>query len=155
MGHRSHAGAARASCTCTRTSIRAKTALIVVDLQNGFMVEEVAAACVPIAVEIVPGRQQAGGSRAPHRRQGVLDQADGRRSELGSLVEWLNMMTPAVRHNLVTNPGARLAWPVRFYPDLGVKLEDEVVQKYRFSAFVQEPRPICRSGCGRRASTPC
>ena len=31
-----------------------KTALIVVDLQNGFMVEEVAAAYVPVAVEIVP-----------------------------------------------------------------------------------------------------
>ena len=30
------------------------TALIVVDLQNAFMVEEVAAAFVPAAVEIVP-----------------------------------------------------------------------------------------------------
>jgi ureidoacrylate peracid hydrolase len=50
--------------------------------------------------------------------------------------EWLNMMTPAVRHNLVTNlaPGSR---GHEIYPDLEVKLEDEVVQKYRFSAFVQ------------------
>jgi ureidoacrylate peracid hydrolase len=32
----------------------AKTALIVVDLQNAFMIEEVAVAYVPSAVEIVP-----------------------------------------------------------------------------------------------------
>jgi ureidoacrylate peracid hydrolase len=50
--------------------------------------------------------------------------------------EWLNMMTPEVRGSLVTNlaPGSR---GHAIYPDLEVKPEDEIVQKYRFSAFVQ------------------
>ena len=50
--------------------------------------------------------------------------------------EWLGMMTPATRRNLVANlaPGSR---GHEIYPDLEVKPEDEVVQKYRFSAFVQ------------------
>ena len=50
--------------------------------------------------------------------------------------EWLNMMTPEVRGILVTNlaPGSR---GHAIYPDLEVKPEDEIVQKYRFSAFVQ------------------
>jgi len=50
--------------------------------------------------------------------------------------EWLAMMTAAARHNLVTNlaPGSR---GHQLHPGLEVKPEDEVVQKYRFSAFVQ------------------
>jgi ureidoacrylate peracid hydrolase len=50
--------------------------------------------------------------------------------------EWLNMMTPSVREGLVRN----LALGSRghaVYSTLEVKPEDEVVQKYRFSAFVQ------------------
>ena len=50
--------------------------------------------------------------------------------------EWLGMMTPATRRNLTTNlaPGSR---GHEIYPDLEVKPEDEVVLKYRFSAFLQ------------------
>ena len=50
--------------------------------------------------------------------------------------EWLGMMTPADAERLVTNlaPGSR---GHELYPDLDVKPEDEIVQKYRFSAFVQ------------------
>jgi ureidoacrylate peracid hydrolase len=113
-----------------------KTALIVVDLQNGFMVEEVAAAYVPIAVEIVPNVNKLA---ATVRRTGgkvfwIKQTVDDASAVAWS--EWLNMMTPAARGNLVTNlaPGSR---GHEIYPDLEIKPEDEIVQKYRFSAFVQ------------------
>jgi ureidoacrylate peracid hydrolase len=113
-----------------------KTALIVVDLQNAFMVEEVAAAYVPVAVEIVPN---VNGLAAAVRRTGgkvfwIKQTVDDASSVAWS--EWLAMMTPAARQSLVTNlaPGSR---GHALHPDLEVKPEDEIVQKYRFSAFVQ------------------
>jgi ureidoacrylate peracid hydrolase len=113
-----------------------KTALIVVDLQNAFMVEEVAVAYVPIAVEIVPN---------VNRLAAVVRSTGGKVfwikhtvDEASSIAwsEWLNMMTPSVREGLVKNlaPGSR---GHAIYPGVEVKAEDEVVQKYRFSAFVQ------------------
>ena len=46
------------------------------------------------------------------------------------------MMTPAVRQGLIANlaPGSR---GHQLYPALEVRPEDEIVRKYRFSAFVQ------------------
>src|SRR5262249_34337088 len=74
-----------------------KTALIVVDLQNAFMVEDVAAAYVPIAVEIVPNVNRLA---AVVRRTGgkvfwIKQTIDEASSTAWS--EWLNMMTPEVR----------------------------------------------------------
>jgi ureidoacrylate peracid hydrolase len=113
-----------------------KTALIVVDMQNGFLVEEVAAAYIPVAVEIVPNVNRLA---AAMRRTGgkvfwIKQTVDAESAVAWS--EWLAMMTPAARHNLVTNlaPGSR---GHQLHPGLEVKPEDEVVQKYRFSAFVQ------------------
>ena len=113
-----------------------KTALIVVDLQNGFMVQEVAAAYVPIAVEIVPNVNKL--AAAVRRTGGKVFWIKQTVDEDSAVAwsEWLSMMTPATRRNLVANlaPGSR---GHEIYPDLEVKSEDEVVQKYRFSAFVQ------------------
>jgi ureidoacrylate peracid hydrolase len=113
-----------------------KTALIVVDLQNGFMVEEVAAAYVPVAVEIVPNvNRLAAAVRRTGGKVFWIKQTVDKTSAV-AWSEWLNMMTPEVRGSLVTNlaPGSR---GHAIYPDLEVKPEDEIVQKYRFSAFVQ------------------
>ena len=113
-----------------------KTALIVVDMQNGFMVEKVAAAYVPVAVEIVPNvnRLAAAVRRTGGKVFWIRQTVDEDSAVAWS--EWLGMMTPATRRNLVANlaPGSR---GHEIYPDLEVKSEDEVVQKYRFSAFVQ------------------
>ena len=113
-----------------------KTALVVVDLQNGFMVEEVAAAYVPVAVEIVPNVNRL--AAAVRRTGGKVFWIKQTVDEASSVAwsEWLNMMTPAARQSLVANlaPGSR---GHQIYPDLEVKPEDEIVQKYRFSAFVQ------------------
>jgi ureidoacrylate peracid hydrolase len=114
----------------------AKTALIVVDLQNAFMIEEVAVAYVPSAVEIVPNVNKLA---AAVRRTGgkvfwikqTLDDAS-----CAAWSEWLNMMLPGVRAGFVRNlaPGSR---GHAIYADLDVKPEDEMVEKGRFSAFVQ------------------
>ncbi len=113
-----------------------KTALVVVDLQNGFMVEEVAAAYVPVAVEIVPNvnRLAAAVRRTGGKVFWIKQTVDAHSAVAWS--EWLAMMTPTTRHNLVANlsPGSR---GHDIYPDLEVEPEDEVVLKYRFSAFVQ------------------
>ena len=113
-----------------------KTALIVVDLQNGFMVEEVAAAYVPVAIEIVPNvNRLAAAVRRTGGKVFWIKQTVDKTSAV-AWSEWLNMMTPEVRGSLVTNlaPGSH---GHAIYPDLEVKPEDEIVQKYRFSAFVQ------------------
>ena len=113
-----------------------KTALVVVDLQNAFMVEEVAAAYVPVAVEIVPNvnRLAAAVRRTGGKVFWIKQTVDAQSAVAWS--EWLAMMTPAARDALVTNlaPGSR---GHELYPTLEVRPEDEIVQKYRFSAFVQ------------------
>jgi ureidoacrylate peracid hydrolase len=113
-----------------------RTALVVVDLQNGFMVEEVAAAYIPVAVEIVPTVNRLA---AAVRRTGGKVFWIKQTVDAGSAVawsEWLAMMTPTTRQNLVTNlaPGSR---GHELHSGLEVRPEDEVVLKYRFSAFVQ------------------
>ena len=65
----------------------AKTALIVVDLQNAFMVEEVAVAYVPHRGGDRAKCQSAGSGRAAHWRQGILDQTYGRRDKFDRLVQ--------------------------------------------------------------------
>ena len=113
-----------------------KTALIVVDMQNGFLVEEEAAAYIPVAVEIVPNvnRLAAAVRRTGGKVFWIKQTVDADSAVAWS--EWLAMMTPATRHNLVANlaPGSR---GHQLHSGLEVKPEDEMVQKYRFSAFVQ------------------
>jgi len=114
----------------------AKTALIVVDLQNAFMVEEVAVAYVAYAVAIVPNVNKL--AAAVRRTGGKVFFIKHTVDDASSIAwsEWLNMMRPSVRDSLVRNlaPGSR---GHAIYADLDVKPEDEIVQKYRFSAFLQ------------------
>ncbi len=111
------------------------TALIVVDLQNAFMVEEVAAAFVPVAVEIVPAvnRLAAAVRRTGGKVFWIRNTIDA--ANIVSWSQWLAMMTPEVRTALIENmkPGSR---GHELYPDLDVQPADETVLKYRFSAFL-------------------
>ena len=127
----------------------AKTALIVIDLQNAFMLEEVAVAHVPFAVEIVPKVNKLA---AAVRRSGgkvfwIKQTVDDASCIAWS--EWLNMMRPGVRDGLVRNlaPGSR---GHAIYAELDIKPEDEIVEKRRFSAFVQGssdlPHRLCTQG---------
>ncbi len=127
-----------------------KTALIVVDMQNGFCVEEVAAAYVPYAAGIVPAinRLAAAVRRTGGKVFWIQQTVDAQSAVAWS--EWLGMMTPETRQRLVTNlaPGSR---GHELHTDLDVKPEDEIVPKYRFSAFVQGssdlPQRLRAHGC--------
>ena len=113
-----------------------KTALIVVDLQNAFMVEEVAVAYVPVAVEIVPNvNKLAAAVRSTGGKVFWIKHTIDSNS-LNSWSEYLHMLTPGTREGQLRNlaPGSR---GHDIYSTLEVKPEDEVIQKYRFSAFVQ------------------
>jgi len=113
-----------------------KTALVVVDLQNGFMVEEVAIAYVPTAVEIVPNVNRL--AEAVRRTAGKVFWIRNTFDETNVTAwsEYFAMLTPAKRARALANmaPNAR---GHALYPSLDVKPEDEIVNKYRFSAFVQ------------------
>jgi ureidoacrylate peracid hydrolase len=112
------------------------TALIVVDLQNGFMIEDVAVAYVPTAVEIIPNvNRLAATVRATGGKvfwiRNTMDEA--------SLASWSHyhaIATPQARRNRVTNmsPGTR---GHDLHDALDVRSQDIIVQKYRFSAFIQ------------------
>jgi ureidoacrylate peracid hydrolase len=114
------------------------TALIVVDLQNCFMVEEVASAYVPVAVEIVP---------AVNRLAATVRETGGKvfwiRNTVNEYTQeswsnWFDMMKGnpdqikrRIRNVAIGSRGHEL------HPDLVVKPEDETVLKHRFSAFIQ------------------
>jgi ureidoacrylate peracid hydrolase len=113
-----------------------RTALIVVDLQNAFMVQEVAVAYVPAAVEIVPNvnRLAAAVRRTGGKVFWLKHTMDAEGADTWS--NYLGMLTPATREGQLKNlaPGSR---GQDLYPALEVKPEDEIVEKRRFSAFVQ------------------
>jgi ureidoacrylate peracid hydrolase len=113
-----------------------RTALVVVDLQNGFMREDLAHAWCPMAEHVVP---------AVNRLAGALRQAGGgvfwiqNTFDARCETEWSvmqDMATPAARARRSAamsegTPGNAL-WPA-----LDVQPADEVVRKYRYSAFIQ------------------
>jgi len=113
------------------------TALIVVDLQNAFMVEEYAAAYVPEAVNIVPNVNRLAeavretGGKVFWIRNTITDETRETWSHWFAMSgdkeraakRQANMVLGAKGHELHT--------------DLVVKPEDETVLKQRFSAFIQ------------------
>jgi ureidoacrylate peracid hydrolase len=114
----------------------AKTALIVVDLQNGFMVEEVAVAYVPFAKELCPAvnRLAAAVRRTGGKVFWIKNTFDD--TNVGTWSEYFEQLRPDKRAKALANmsPGVR---GHDLYPDLEVMPEDETVLKYRFSAFLQ------------------
>jgi ureidoacrylate peracid hydrolase len=128
----------RGTLHCHENLDPAKTALIVVDLQNCFMVEEVASAYVPVAVEIVPAVNRLAaavretGGKVFWIRNTVNDDT------LKTWSEWFAMMkgnpdqvSRRMKHMKMGSRGHQL------HPDLVVKPEDQTVFKQRFSAFIQ------------------
>jgi ureidoacrylate peracid hydrolase len=113
----------------------ARTALVVVDLQRGFMDESVGHAVVPSARDIVP---------AVNRLAGAVRQTGGgvfwikNTHDSACLTEWSvaqAMATPEMRAKRIASmsegmPGHDL------WPTLDVQPADEIVLKYRFSAFL-------------------
>lgn len=112
-----------------------RTALIVVDLQNAFMDDEIGHAVCPMARDIVPNVNRLA---ATVRATGggvfwIKNTFDER-----SAIEWSNahaMLTPQSRARRVAamSEGAK---GQELWPELDVRPEDEIVRKYRFSAFL-------------------
>src|SRR5215469_3503510 len=103
-----------------------KTALIVVDLQNGFMDEEVAIAYVPTAVEIVPTVNKLAAAVRATGGKVFWIRMTYDASTIASWSQYFDILTPAKRARAVANmaPGAR---GHALYPTLEVKPEDEIV----------------------------
>lgn len=118
-----------------------KTALIVIDLQNGFMVEEVAVSYVPEAVSIVPNVNTL--AAAVRRTGGKVFwvKMTATSEDLETWSNWFAMMTPAHRETYLANmaPGSR---GHDLYAGLDVAPEDEIVDKHRYSAFLPESSDI-------------
>jgi ureidoacrylate peracid hydrolase len=113
----------------------AKTALVVIDLQGAFMDPAVGHAVVPAAVDIVPNvnrlaaavRETGGGVfwvRMTH--------------DASCLEEWsvaFEMLTPAQREKRIAALTAGTQGHA-LWPELAVRPEDEIVDKYRYSGFL-------------------
>ncbi len=109
----------------------ARTALVVVDLQNSFMDEHVGHAVCPAARDVVPA---------------VNRLATGVRAAGGAVFWVANTYDPGwtVMAEMATPEGRRAREEStregsvghRFWHELDVRSEDEVVRKYRYSAFL-------------------
>jgi nicotinamidase-related amidase len=113
----------------------ARTALIVVDLQNGFMDDAVGHAVCPMAREIVPNvNRLAAAVRATGGHVVWIKNTFNERSK----VEWSvleEMATPARRamRAAAMSEGTK---GHELWPALEVRDGDSIVKKYRFSAFL-------------------
>jgi ureidoacrylate peracid hydrolase len=111
------------------------TALVVIDLQNAFMHDDIGHAVCPAARDIVP---EVNRLAAAVRATGggvfwIKNTYDDR-----SAIEWSNMdamATPEARRrrSAAMREGTK---GHDLWPDLDVRPEDEIVRKYRFSAFL-------------------
>jgi ureidoacrylate peracid hydrolase len=113
----------------------ARTALVVVDLQNAFMDDEVGHAVCPMARDIVP---------AVNRLASVIRATGGgvfwvkNTHDEKCLTEW------SVMHGMATPEGRRKRTAAmsegtkghELWPELVVHPQDEIVRKYRYSAFL-------------------
>jgi ureidoacrylate peracid hydrolase len=113
-----------------------KTALVVVDLQNGFMVPEHTPMPVKTSIGTVPHVNKL--AAALRETGGKVFWIKNTTNE-ASLREWSNwfaMSRPELLPERIATfkagaPGHQI------YPELEVRPEDEIVCKYRFSAFIQ------------------
>ena len=127
----------------------ARTALVVIDLQNGFMKEGVAHALVPAARDIVPN---------VNRIAAALREAGGRVFWIRNthddrcLADWSAMngrIRPEMRDRRaaasVAGSEGHALWPA-----LDVRTGDAVVDKFRYSAFIHGssdlPERLCEAG---------
>jgi ureidoacrylate peracid hydrolase len=111
----------------------ARTALVVVDMQNGFMVEGVAHALCRTAVEIVPN---------VNRLAAAVRRTGGRVVWIRNTYDptWLTMQVKVRAEKVAKRIESMTEGSVghQLYPELDIEPGDMIVQKYRFSAFLPE-----------------
>jgi len=125
----------RGSAHCFADLDPQHTALVVIDLQHAFMTEGVGHAVVPSARDIVP---------AVNRLAAAVRQSGGgvfwikMTHDDNCLTQWSiaqEMATPAMRQKRIAAMSEGTLGH-DLWPDLEVRPEDEIVLKYRFSAFM-------------------
>jgi len=113
----------------------ARTALVVIDLQHAFMTDGVGHAVCPAARDIVP---------AVNRLAAVVRESGGgvfwiqMTHDARCLDEWSvahDMASPEMREKRVAALSEGTLGH-QLWPDLDVRAEDEIVNKYRYSAFM-------------------
>jgi ureidoacrylate peracid hydrolase len=113
----------------------AKTALVVIDMQNAFMDDAVGHAVCPAAIDVVP---------AINRLAAAVRQAGGAvfwiktTHDERSLREWsisYEMSSPVWRQKRIAALTAG-SHGHQLWPQLDIKPADEIVEKYRFSGFL-------------------
>jgi ureidoacrylate peracid hydrolase len=113
----------------------ARTALVVIDLQHAFMTDGVGHAVCPAARDIVP---------AVNRLAAALREAGGgvfwiqMTHDARCLDEWLvahEMASPEMREKRIAALSEGTLGH-ELWPDLDVRPDDEIVNKYRYSAFM-------------------
>jgi ureidoacrylate peracid hydrolase len=113
-----------------------RTALIVIDLQNGFMVPEHTSMPVQTAIGTVPNVNRLAAALRETGGKVFWIQNTTNEASLQEWSHWFAMSRPELLQERVAcfqagAPGHAL------YPSLEVRPEDELVYKYRFSAFIQ------------------
>jgi ureidoacrylate peracid hydrolase len=112
-----------------------RTALVVIDLQHAFMNDAIDFATVPAARDIVP---------AVNRLAAAVREADGgvfwikMTHDERCLSEWSiahEMVTPAMKEKRIAALSAGTLGH-DLWPTLEIRPEDEIVKKYRYSAFL-------------------
>lgn len=127
-----------------------RTALVVIDMQNGFMKPGVANALCPMAVRIVPAvNRLASALRAAGGRVFWVQNTHGETT----LRDWSVMydsLTPQKRQARIDamSPGSE---GHAFWHALDIRPEDRILPKYRYSAFIQGssdlPERLRTEGC--------
>lgn len=111
------------------------TALVVIDLQNAFMDDSVGHAVCPMARDIVPTVNRL--ARAVREVGGgvfwIKNTYDARSATEWSQSDAMMTATARARRIAAMSEGSK---GHDLWPDLDVRSEDEVVRKYRFSAFL-------------------
>jgi nicotinamidase-related amidase len=113
-----------------------RTALVVIDLQNGFMREDVAHAWCPMAERIVPNvNRLAAALRGAGGAVFWIQNTFDARCE----TEWSVMQEMATPRARARRAAAMSEGTVghALWPGLDIRAEDQVVRKYRYSAFIQ------------------
>jgi ureidoacrylate peracid hydrolase len=131
----------------------ARTALVVIDLQHAFMNDAVGHAVVPAARDIVP---------AVNRLAAAVRETGGgvfwikMTHDDGCLEDWsvaVQLATPEMRAKRIAALSEGTLGH-ELWPELDVRPEDEIVKKYRYSAFIRG-LPSCPTGCAPAVSTRC
>jgi ureidoacrylate peracid hydrolase len=121
----------------------AKTALVVVDMQNAFMLPGVAHALCPMAEKIVPNINRLAGVVREGGGAVIWIKTTFTEEALRDWSTYFGMITPErVAKRIEALTAASLGH--QLWPALEVRSEDLMVEKNRFSAFIQGSSDLAR-----------